>query len=253
VQPVDFLPHWLAETLFWFYYNQTLIAGLAALSIGWLTVQEIRRQIRVSEGQFAEEQKRQLRVDRAYLSQSLSEITKYSIDCLQALTEQLYKFEEDTADLTQTGFSIPEFPHRAFASLRPVALNEDGDTFTVLATLISFAQIHRARLESISADMSSNSSKASIAQHKANLYSPICDTVELEAWAASLFQYARFRASSPMEFSDKNWAKSRLEMHHCYRTDELLEYIDRNWSAHELGDELEQYLEEKPEELPVAT
>jgi hypothetical protein len=221
MQPVDYLPSCLAEVLFWIYYNQTLIAGFAALGVGWHTVSEIKRQIAVSENAVVEERKRQLRIDRAYLSQSLSLITQYAIECLQVLTVQLREHVEDKATLTQTGFAMPVYPEKAFSSLRQVALNEDGDTFTFLATLVSFAQIQHARLASIAHDASTNSAQANVLQHKANLYGPIRDAIELEAWAASLFQYARFRASAPTQFPEKEWAKSRLEMHHCFYTTEL--------------------------------
>ncbi|MCR9270707.1 MAG: hypothetical protein NXH72_12020 [Hyphomonadaceae bacterium] len=143
MEPVDFLPSWLAEVLFWVYYNQTLIAGLLALAVAIRTVSSIRDQINLTQATEADRIKRRQRAARAALPATLSQIHRYAQDCINVVRE-LERLHNDNA--SSQLLDVPNLPDSALAALSTTIESVDPRDAKKLAGLLAQLQVQNARL-----------------------------------------------------------------------------------------------------------
>lgn len=145
----------------WFYAYQTAIFGIIAASITWHQYQDTLYRKRLSE--------------RAKMNDALSYICTYTRACFWAV-----KDDEHTNILPQ--------PMEYIDTLKASIEFLDKDTSESVFELVSFYQIHNARLENL---LYHNETPVNGAKTDA-LY----DAVRLYALAVRLFEYARNEVSS---------------------------------------------------------
>ncbi len=211
MEPVDFLPNWLAEILFWIYYSQTLITGIIALGVGWLTVRHLRRQfvderirhqdqLDADQRRHEDQRNRKLRALRAGLPIALSEIHEYATEAIELLSrfvtadgKLLGSDETDIETFAEIRDSLPprpEYPSEAFKALQGVIEHADQADAEKLHEIIAYGQIHNSRFRSISARIidGANPSMITMSTH---LLSAIRDSLGMRLHVDRAFDYAR--------------------------------------------------------------
>ena len=198
MQPVDFLPIWLAEILFWVYYNQTLIAGVAATGAAVLTISELRKQR-------TEEYSRRHRMLRAGLPTALSAITEYAERCLRLFL----------ANLDEGGIlEMPPLPNEAYQNVQAVIETADDPVAADLERLLRFGQIQHSRLRSHIEDADetqivTTAGKPSEHQRR-RIYSLVLDALFLHNSVSRLYEYARGESDQAKSWRDETTAENLL-------------------------------------------
>lgn len=155
---------------------QTLIAGLVALFAAYITVREIRRQIKLQERQIAndearynDEQRRKLQRARALLPDALSGFANYCDGCVRYLAG-------DQNDL-------PADPEPALDAIKRAIEFVEPDVADKLTEIVNSYQIQHSRLHHYG-------SKSGEAERRDRIY----DAVRLRYLSGRMFYYARNQA-----------------------------------------------------------
>lgn len=211
MEPVDFLWNWLAEILFWIYYNQTLITGLLALTVGWVTVRHLRLQMhdeRRRHKELLDEQSktqeeirlRKLRSLKAGLPIALSEISQYASDAIELLGKFVtpngklvgsedYDVEHEI-EVPKNLPESPDYPASAFKVLQAIIEHADHEDAQKLHEIIAYGQIHESRFRSITSRLLEEKNTRWIVTTP-NLMGSIRDSLGMRFHVDRAFDYGR--------------------------------------------------------------
>ena len=210
--PVDFLPNWLSQTLFWIYYNQTLITGLIALFVGLSTILYLKNQQ-------DDERKRKLRSLRAGLPIALSNISRYAADSLNVLQNfltadgKLLGSEEYDLDAEEEVLknlpALPSYPSEAFKALQSAIEHAELEDAQKLHEIIAYGQIHEARFRSITGRLIDGTDPARIVTTP-NLLGAIRDSLGMYLHVDRAFNYGRESSHKIEELPNAEEAADKL-------------------------------------------
>jgi hypothetical protein len=160
---------------------QTLIAGfLALVGAGW-TVRGLRAQIRQTH-QLAEDRRRHEELAaRAVVPLSVSDMSRYSRDCIQLLT--IYVTGE--RPIVPADLEVPSASSDSIGAFRDCARFADPKVAMQIHTLLSAVQVQQARLRSLI--RKSRGKQMSLSKG----VDAIIDAAEVHAKSDDLFSYAR--------------------------------------------------------------
>lgn len=200
MEPVDWLPAPLAYTLFWISQHQTLLAGGAAIVVGYLTIKAIRDQIRSDQQLREDERTRKVRAMKAGIPFALSRISEYTEECLRYLEGHLDKngkFRESDGfdelfhpqEDSPSALSSSIYPHDAFDAVRVTIEFASLKEAEVLHLILSYAQIQHSQLMSTVAALSGRDTNAALTHR--DVWRDIRDVIGLQKHAERLYAWAR--------------------------------------------------------------
>ncbi|MER9493266.1 hypothetical protein [Mesorhizobium sp. M0006] len=165
--------NWIAVLKDW----QTLVTGIIALIAAWWTVRVIKTQIGLQKKEIelgderreADRQRKSWAV-RAQMPDALGELVVYASGCFKFLNGD----EADT----------PPVPSEAITVFKNSIEFIDNDTAAAIFELVSFFQVHNARLSGFKAGKRPSGTTDRITDR-------MYDAVLLHTYASRLFEYAR--------------------------------------------------------------
>lgn len=234
MQPVEWLPGPLAYILFWISQHQTLLAGLAAVAVGYATIRAIREQMASDNRARENERIRKLKALKAGVPMALSRINKYTEDCVDFLLSFL---DHDGKLLDKDGFDelfgkqsgeqklVPDYPFDAFEAIRATIEHSDASESETLHEILAYAQIQHSRFSGTSAAlMGLDPHRILISLH---LWNDIRDVIGLQMHTERLYGWARNTSSNIRPLcSAEHAGKSSL----LFRAnDKITGHIKGNW------------------------
>lgn len=236
MEPVDYLPNWLAQLLFWIYYNQTLIAGLLALAVGGVTVHHLRKQIALEHDRHQNERHRKLLALKAGLPIALSQIHKYA-DAQFAFLERFFTSDGSFAFVDGDWLlkyaleeaqpeEIPEYPADSFRTLQfAIEQAEPADAF-ILHEIIAYGQINESRFRSV-AEALNLGSKSSLVLTETNMHYTVRDVLGMKMHAVRAFQFGRNNTDHIEQLADAKEASTKLSP--SLNTQKICKFISEHW------------------------
>jgi hypothetical protein len=235
MQPVSWLPDWLSYPLFWIYLNQTLIAGAAALLIGYATIKAIRQQIRQAETAEETRIRRRHVANVAGLPLAFSEILVYSKSCWNTCMLFLDNWEAYESWDKRSPFGIqisgPEFPYQAFQNVQTAietAVESDAQT---LADLLGFSQVQRARFREMVAQATLETRDDVWVMSQIDVMRRARDSLELFFRASRCLKYARRRSNHIEDLPGVEATEEFLFFSPIGPEEQLREYLQKNWDG----------------------
>lgn len=221
--------------LTWLSDFQTLLTGAAAVAAAFVSVREVRRQIRkadqVARRQLQHEKDMEAaRVSakevaaRSVLPLALSDISDYSEACSRSLENVLSQCVNRRLPTTASIPAWPEFPMGAIDVLREVIEHSSGYSRQSCANLVGTLQVHRSRLHGLQR----NVNKPGHITLSLNIERYIVDTAEIYAQASALYEYARrpeLERPATVSFKDVGTALKLLSVDPLIE-DQLVERYD---------------------------
>ncbi len=198
MQPVEWLPGPLAYILFWISQHQTLLAGLAAVAVGYATIRAIREQIASDNRARENERIRKLKALKAGVPMALSRINAYTEGCVDFLLSFLDHegklLEEDGFDelfRKQSGEQkpVPDFPFGAFEAIRATIEHSDATESETLHEILAYAQIQHSRFSETSAGLMGLDPHRILTSR--NLWNDLRDVIGLQMHIERLYGWAR--------------------------------------------------------------
>lgn len=196
----------VAEAIYcWLYGWQTLVGALVALLAALLTIKVMRRQMRADADRHSDSLRRKQMAARAQMPDALSELSAYARGC--------------GAWLVGGAPELPEEPSSAVAELKEVIEFIEDSAAERTFQLVSWYQVFRARsMPDVPAPQS--------AQFRDRMY----DTVLLQAYINSLFDYARNEAdkvdtSMPSSEGMHNALTNAFTLDHVVRHSEMYDGV----------------------------
>ncbi|KJS27564.1 MAG: hypothetical protein VR75_02520 [Hyphomonadaceae bacterium BRH_c29] len=236
MEPVTWLPRWIAETLFWIYYNQTLIAGLTALAVGVITVGTLRQQIAESKQIESERNTKLHRANIAGLPITFVEIMDYAELCWTARIAIISQWATFQAWDQQTEFSIqfqePPFPHEAFASVKTAIETADADDAEKLSDLLAFGQVHHSRSRSLIRQFSLQTIDRTYCTTKDEVQRSARDSLELWFRASRGLKYARRHSDHVEDLPGVDATNEFFFSMPLAMREEMRTYLEQNWDQH---------------------
>ncbi|MEM6411548.1 MAG: hypothetical protein AAF683_08425 [Pseudomonadota bacterium] len=255
MEPVDWLPDWLAYPLYWIWLNQTLFAGALAAYAAWRTVTAIRAQIRQERELFerklvqekeqrADDLDRKLQASIAGLPLALTEINKYTELCILRLLQYVsddgdvhgdINFDvEFDRDLQQLDSSRPIFPIEALRIVQSTIEYADLSDAKKMQTLISFAQIQKSRFES-TLDSLHGDNRFCSAITNMDLAKDIRDALALQKIVSAAYGFARARDTNISNLCSNIVAKDLL-LNYYNAPPPIVDYVENNWPPNSITD-----------------
>jgi len=235
LKPVEFLPTWLSESLFWIFYNQTLIAGLLALTIGALTIQQIRKQMEVERESRADARARRLRALKAGLPIALSQLHEYADEMLTALSVyfspygELLRLSEDwlvqkISDELETP-NLPKYPREAFEAIQNAIEYAEPNDAETMHEIISYGQINASRFRSIMASLTGQDKNRVLTE--TNAHYAVRDALGLKMHIERVFPYSRNSSENILDFPSADEACSKL--HPKLNNERVCKFVAEHW------------------------
>lgn len=137
----------LSETIKFFKDWQTLIAGILAIIGAWATLRGVDRQINHLRSTEKEERDRKLFAARVALPDALSRLAEYAENWLST-ARQVKGGVYDRLNRSEYP-ATPERPNDAIAEIKNALVAVDRPQAEFLAELLSWSQVHEARLRII--------------------------------------------------------------------------------------------------------
>lgn len=175
----------------WLFDWQTLLAGALALAGALLTVHYLHKQIIVTENMEIERRRREENALKAILPMALSEIVRYSVECIKLLNT----FVTRQSPLMPGGMHVgplgelPRVQSNAVETIRDCTRYADPETAGRLATLLNTLQVQQARLRRV---LDPASKYRAVVKFEA--FEVMIGSAELCAKASALFEYGRASA-----------------------------------------------------------
>jgi hypothetical protein len=162
---------------------QTLIAGLVALYGGWTTLKASKLQSKTTLEIEEEHRKVEAYAARAVMPLALSELSDYAENCIVVLTIALD--EPNTHEARQIATGLPPSPTDLVDPFKQAIKLFDDPVRKQLADILSFYQVHEARLRPLKAGSISSSNFITA------LPQALIDAADLKSKADNLFDWAR--------------------------------------------------------------
>lgn len=236
LEPVDYLPVWLAEILFWIFYNQTLIAGFAALIAALLTIRIIREQIAQSERQISDLRRREHLATISGLPNALVEIIDYA-DASWKASLEILRIEKSvdwppTEGSTVVHLEAPTFPFEALRTVQMAIVTADDEDAEKLADLLAFSQIQNSRQRSLIEFLNPINRTHSHLYHRGNIHRAARDALELRIRAGKALMYARRQTKFIESLPGNEVLMDFLHGVDVEIQNDLEEYLTQTWSQH---------------------
>lgn len=196
--PVDWLPPAISYPLYWVTLHQTLLAGLAAIAVGFWTVKAIRDQISSDKDLREQERTRKLKAQQAGLPMALSRIYEYGEECTKWLLQFLDKdgklAEDDAFDKTfgqssEKVLEVPAFPYDAFEVVRVTIEHASAAQSETLHELLAYAQIQKSRFDDAAAALRGHDPHS--IQTSLNVKMRVLEGIGIQKHAERFFDWAR--------------------------------------------------------------
>ncbi|MUK71497.1 hypothetical protein GNP76_19150 [Aliivibrio fischeri] len=176
-----------------------------ALNVGMLAFGSSVIAFNISRYNADKQREREFIAAKAFLPESLSELTNYFKKCTPMLVEA-WNRAADKSDLCNTQLlnTLPPLPNSYRAIFSSCISTADKNVGEYLAYILTRLQIHHSRLKSLESDFSDDEGMVQI---PTNILSYMYRLAELQALVNKLFGYAR----STEEFNDKKITLEQLE------------------------------------------
>ncbi|MEM8635815.1 MAG: hypothetical protein AAGF33_12635 [Pseudomonadota bacterium] len=248
MEPVDWLPEWIAYPLFWIWLNQTLITGFFALAAAVLTVRVIRQQIAQEkvlaeqslnreEQRITDEISRKHRAARAGLPLALTEIYEYSDACIKRLLQYVangghintdihfdVEFDQELQKLDRTR---PEFPTAALQIIRDTIEYLEFKNAKTMQITIAFAQIQKSRFNSV-LDSLHHADQFTPVATTADVFAAIRDALGLQMLTNAAYNFARGKSEDIGTLCSNLDARHKVEVSY-YAKEPLARFIEERW------------------------
>jgi hypothetical protein len=234
--PVVWLPIWVAYPLYWITQHQTLIAGLAAVAVGLLTVRAIRDQIEQATRAEVRLNKRRHLANIAGLPISFVEIIDYAEACWEVWLYVMENWEtyEDWDRRSPLAISISkrDFPFEALHQVQLAIETAESQDAEKLADLLGFSQVQLTRFESLFKQFNESSVDERQVTGITEVRRAARDALELRFRASRCLVYARRDSPHIDELPGMEGVEEFLFFTSTKIVDELREYLKTTWHQH---------------------
>lgn len=236
MEPVTWLPSWLANILYWITTHQTLLTGIAALFVGFQTVKTIQKQISQINSLERERRERRHKANMAGLTLSVVRIIEYADSCWQFYLEWIDRWDEFEARDHDQVFEIKSsalpFPLSEFAHVQATIESADDDVVEKLSEFATFAQIQASRHQGWLSELHPRTRDKALVVARHNIFYAARDALELRVRCGRILMYARKQTSIIEPLPGPEVVDEFLFTVSIQGRDDLEESLKKFWRLH---------------------